>query len=64
MSKLLSNLLKSGEKFIEKCNFYIKYFDKIKCYSDQPYLVFFRAETNIYFFWPKVSVRVVNLSLC
>ena len=53
MSKLLSNLLKSGEKFIEKCNFYIKYFDRIKCYSDQPYLVFFselKPETNVYFF--------------
>ena len=32
-------------KYIEKCNFYIKYFDKIKCYADRPYLVFFRAET-------------------
>ena len=37
----------------KKCNFYIKYFDKIKCYADRPYLVFFRAETwntHIYFF--------------
>ena len=38
-------LLKNGGKCIEKCNFYMKYFDKIKCYADRPYLVFFfRAE--------------------
>ena len=33
--------------------YWIKYFDKIKCYSDRPYLVFFQPETwntHIYFF--------------
>ena len=44
----MSNLLENGEKCIEKCNFYIKYFDKIKCYADRLYLVFFRPETHIY----------------
>ena len=35
---------------MEKCNFYIKYFDKIKCYADRPYLVFseLKPETHIY----------------
>ena len=40
---MLSNLLENGEKCIEKCNVYIKYFDKIKCYADRPYLVFFKS---------------------
>ena len=32
--------------------YWIKYFDKIKCYSDQPYLVFFslKPEIHTYFF--------------
>ena len=30
-------------KCIEKRNSYLKYFDKIKCYADRPYLVFFRT---------------------
>ena len=30
---MLSNLLENGEKYIKKCNFYIKYFDKIKYYA-------------------------------
>ena len=63
LSKMLSILLKNSEKFIEKCNFYIRYFDKIKCYSDQPYLVFseLNPETNIYFFGLK---SVWGLSTC
>ena len=28
------NVVKFAEKCIEKCNFYIKYFDKIKCNAD------------------------------
>ena len=46
------NVVKFAEKCIEKCNFYIKYFDKIKCYADRPYLVFseLKPETHIYFF--------------
>ena len=61
---MLSNLLKNGEKYIEKCNFYITYFDKIKCYADRPYLVFFRAETQVYFFWPYVCIAslIINNS--
>ena len=53
VSKMLSNLLENGEKYIEKCNFYIKYFDKIKCYANRPYLVFseLKPETHIYFFF-------------
>ena len=49
------NVVKFAEKCIEKCNFYIKYFDKIKCYAERPYLVFseLKPETHIYFFWPK-----------
>ena len=45
-------LRKNGGKFIEKCNFYTKYFDKIKCYADRPYLVFseLKPETHIYFY--------------
>ena len=34
-----------GGGSFEKFNFYIKYFDKIKCYADRPYLVFLRTET-------------------
>ena len=54
---MLSNLGGNGGKCIEKCNFYIKYFDKIKCYANQPYLVFFRSETwntHIFFLWPNL----------
>ena len=40
---MLSNLVKTGGKCFEKCNFYIKYFDKIKCYADRQYLVFFQS---------------------
>ena len=36
----------NSEKYIEKCNFYIKYFDK-KCYADRPYLKL-KPETHIY----------------
>ena len=48
------NVVKFGKKCIEKCNFYIKYFDKIKCYADRPYLVLseLKPETHIYFFGP------------
>ena len=47
-----------GKNILKKCNFYIKYFDKIKCYADRPYLVFseLKPETHTYiyfFFWPK-----------
>ena len=53
---MLSNFGGNGGKCIEKCNFYIKYFDKIKCYNNQPYLVFseLKPETHIYFFWPNL----------
>ena len=49
---MLSNWLENGEKYIEKCNFYIKYLDKIECYADRPYLVFSELipETYIYIF--------------
>ena len=60
------NVVKFAGKSIEKCNFYIKYFDKIKCYADRPYLVFseLKPETHIlffffffffFFFWPKLK---------
>ena len=59
---MLSNLLENEEKCIEKCNFYIKHFDKIKCYADRPYLVFseLKPETHIFFFWPKESENLRN----
>ena len=49
------NVDKSAGKWgncIEKSNFYIKYFDKIKCYADRLYLVFseLKPETHIYNF--------------
>ena len=50
------NVVKFAEKMggdvLKKCNFYIKYFDKIKCYADRPYLVFseLKPETHIYLF--------------
>ena len=37
------NVVKFAGKCIEKCSFYIKYFDKIKCYANWPYLVFFQS---------------------
>ena len=69
---MLSNLLENGEKYIEKCNFYIKYFDKIKCYANRPYIVFseLKPETHIYFFsglmkngaiWERVVFIIVKL---
>ena len=53
---MFSNLWESGGKCIEKCNFYIKYFNKIKCYANQPYLVFseLKPETHIFFCWPNL----------
>ena len=44
-------------KCIEKCNFYIKYFDKIKCYADRPYLDFseLKSETHIFLFGPRLK---------
>ena len=53
LSKMLSDLLKNGGKCIEKCKFYIKYFDKIKYYADRLYLVFseLKPETHIYIFF-------------
>ena len=61
---MLSNLLENGGKYIEKCNFYIKYFDKIKCYADRPYLVFseLKPETHIFFFWPKWCIKMRYMS--
>ena len=46
-------LLEKGGKCIAKCNFYIKYVDKIKCYADRPYLVFseLKPETHIYIYF-------------
>ena len=59
VSKILSNLLKNGKKCIEKCNFYMKYFDKIKCYADRPYLFFseLKPETHIYIFLALLQKR-------
>ena len=39
-------------------NNWIKYFDKIKCYSYRPYLVFFslKPETHIYFFFGLMQI--------
>ena len=72
----MSNLLENGEKYIEKCNFCIKYFDKIKCYADRAYLIFLKLkpETHIYFFLallfgimspydPKFYLNI-NIGLC
>ena len=54
---MLSNLRENGGKCIEKCDFYIKYFDKIKCYADRPYLFFseLKPESHIYIFWPDAN---------
>ena len=51
---MLSYLPRNGEKCIEKCNFCIKYFDKIECYADRRYLVFseLKPETHICIFLP------------
>ena len=43
ISNCEQNVVKNGGKCTEKYNFYIKYFDKINCYADQPYLVFFQS---------------------
>ena len=50
---MLSNLPKTGEKCFEKCNFCIKYFDKIKFYANRPYLECseLKSETHIYIFF-------------
>ena len=52
MSQMLSNLLKNGGRCTEKCNFYMKYFDKMKCYADRPYRFFseLKPETHISLF--------------
>ena len=54
--KCEQNIVKYAEKCSEKCNFYIKYFDKIKCFAGRPYLAFsdLKPETHIYIFWPKL----------
>ena len=58
--KCEQNVVKFAGKCVEKWNLYIKYFDKIKCYADRPYLVFseLKPETHtiffFYFFLPKV----------
>ena len=60
---MLSNLRKNRGKCIEKCNFYIKCFNKIKCYADRPYLVFseLKPETHcvtcIYLFFSSGKIR-------
>ena len=61
---MLSNLLENGEKCIEKCNFHVKYFDKIKCYADRPYLVFLelKPETHIYFFFGLMLIISQNFA--
>ena len=58
------NVVKFAEKWgkcIEKCNFYIKYFDKIKCYADRPYLFFseLKPETHIYF-WGGLMISILH----
>ena len=46
---IVSKMLENGGKCIEKCSFYVKYFDKIKCRLTIP--SFFWAETwNIHIF--------------
>ena len=47
----LSNMLENGGICSEKCSFHIKYFDKIQCYADRPYLTFseLKPEPHIYF---------------
>ena len=62
---MLSNLRENGGKCIEKCNFYIKYFDKIKCYSDRPYLVFseLKPETHIYIFFGLKQIAVFKIEI-
>ena len=47
------NVVNFAGKCIEKCSLSIKYFDKIKCYVDRPYLFFseLRPETHIYIFY-------------
>ena len=49
---MLSNLLKNGGKCIEKCNFYIKYFDQMKCSADWPY-----QNTHIIFFFGLIIIE-------
>ena len=55
-----------GGKSYVKSNFYIKYFDKIKCYADRPYLVFseLKPETHIFFFWPKLCHSLFMPFVC
>ena len=47
-------MLKNQVKYSEKCNIYIKYFCKIKCYADRPYLVFSELKHTYISFWPNV----------
>ena len=58
-------LRKKGEKCIEKSNFYIKYFDKIKCYADRPYLVFseLKPETHIYIFLALCIILYISVKM-
>ena len=54
-----------GKKCIEKCNFYIKYFDKIKCFANPPYLDFSELNlkhTYIFFFGLTEKKNLVALS--
>ena len=56
-----------GGKCIEKCNFYVKYFDKIICYAYRPYLVFSELKHTCILFWPKHCIlnceqNVVNFA--
>ena len=53
----VAKFAENGKKCIEKCNFYIKYLYKIKCYADRPYLCFskLKPETHIHFFGLKAK---------
>ena len=53
-------LRKNGGKCIEKCNFYTKYFDKIKCYADRPYLVFSDLKHTYIFIWPYDYPNIIS----
>ena len=66
--KCEQHIVKYAGKCREKCNFCIKYFDKIKCYADRSYLAFseLKPEThNIYFCFPNYSTDAWLIdSLC
>ena len=55
---IVSKMSNLWEKCFIKCNFYIKYFDKIKCYADRPYLVFseLKPQAHKYIFWGLIKI--------